>query len=250
MKIIPTMASSMSGSMRGITASRNKGGQYFRGRTVPVNPATSYQTTVRGAFSTLMATWASVLTPAQRDGWDYYAAHTSWVDRLGQTIQLSGVNMFVRTNSVVLQENAVFGDSMLVFTDAPAVNMLGIAPQDLTVGVTNATGPPNVISLGMSWSNSADYLSTDLLFFWLSGPVNEGKKFFKGPYILSAYASADASPGTMALYDSTPNPAPYSGRYGTPGVGWNVRGYCRALLSDGRLSSRVFFDAGKIPTAS
>ncbi|KKM06452.1 hypothetical protein LCGC14_1743870, partial [marine sediment metagenome] len=36
-----------SGSIGGLTASHNRGGMYFRARTIPTNPATSFQTVVR-----------------------------------------------------------------------------------------------------------------------------------------------------------------------------------------------------------
>lgn len=250
MKVLPTMGSSYSGSLRGITASHNKGGLYFRGRTIPTNPASSYQTAVRNVFGALSQVWSDTLTQMQRDGWDTYAAAVSWVDSLGQNIQLSGVNHYVRANTPRLQADAMLGTSLGRIDTAPAVQELGVAPSVNSALLANDVGPPNEISTQVEWNNDASYTSSDKILLFLGAPRNEGIKFFKGPYILCGTEGGDASNITFELFDDTPTASPYSDRFGQPGVGQRIFGYLRATMADGRLSQKVPFDAGVIPTAS
>jgi hypothetical protein len=252
MKVLPTMGSAYSGSLRGITASHNKGGLYFRGRTVPTNPNSGYQSNVRMAFGGLSQIWSSMLTQAQRDGWDNYAQNVSWVDSLGQTIQLSGINHYVRSNTPRGQLDMVFGTGIGRIDDAPSLNELGVTPQLTFVSISNATGPPNVISFAATISNNGDYSDgTDYVLFYLSGPQNPGIRSFNGPYILAANDTDFAVASmTAPLFNSTPTALEYSDRFGQPAVGMRIFGYARALMADGRLSSRAYFDAGLVPVAS
>jgi len=57
-----------SGSYAQMTASRNRFGQYFRTRAVPVNPATPQQLVQRARLSTNAAGWRD-LTDGERAGW-------------------------------------------------------------------------------------------------------------------------------------------------------------------------------------
>lgn len=250
MKVLPTMGSTYSGSLRGITASHNKGGLYFRGRTVPTNPATSYQTAVRAQFGALAQIWSDTLTQMERDAWDAYAAAVSWVDSLGQNIQLSGVNHFVRANTPRLQADAMLGTSLGRIDTAPAVQELGVAPAVNSALLANDVGPPNVITIQVEWTNDASYTDPDTVLLFLAAGRNAGIKFFKGPYILCGTELGTGAAITFDLFDDTPNSSPYSDRFGQPGVGQRIFGYLRATMADGRLSQKVPFDAGLIPVAS
>lgn len=252
MKILPTMASAMSGSLRGITASHNRGGAYFRGRTVPTNPNTNLQSQVRTAFGTLSQDWNSLLTPEQREGWNNYAQQVSWTDSLGQTIQLSGINHFVRSNTVLLQLNAVAGVGLTVIEDAPPQNDLGITPVLENVSLNHATGPPNTLSLDFTIANNAMYTDgVDYVIFWLSGQKNPGILSNAGPYVLSGFDNDfTVAAGTFELFDAVTPGAAWQARWGSPQVGMRIFGYARALLQDGRLSGKVPFDAGLVPAAT
>ncbi len=87
-----------SGSIAGTTHARNRFGNYIRARTKPVNPKSSSQSLVRNAMAYLADRWHSALTPAQRAAWDLYAANVPMKNRLGDTINLTGYNHFIRSN--------------------------------------------------------------------------------------------------------------------------------------------------------
>lgn len=94
--------SELSGTMGGTVASHNRGGQYFRQYRIPTNPSTALQQAVRAGMAAAVAAW-SLLTQAQRDAWAAYAANTPWRNKVGETIYLTGMQMYIRT-AVVLQQ--------------------------------------------------------------------------------------------------------------------------------------------------
>lgn len=84
-----------SGSYQAITSSRNRAGQYVRNRRAPVQPlGTGRRAFIRGAMGSASASWGG-LTDAQRAAWVSYADATPYVDRLGQSIKLTGHQIFV-----------------------------------------------------------------------------------------------------------------------------------------------------------
>jgi hypothetical protein len=72
LKFTSQIVAGASGSIRGLTASHNRGGQYFRGRTIPTNPNSVFQQAVRNNLSVLQTRFLSTLTAAQRLAWTTY----------------------------------------------------------------------------------------------------------------------------------------------------------------------------------
>lgn len=99
----PLLGTDLSGSVGGITASHNRGGTYFRNRAIPTNPNTVFQTAVRGAVSQLSTAWGDDLSQAQRDGWEAYGAAVGVQNRIGETIFLTGQQMYIRSNVPAIQ---------------------------------------------------------------------------------------------------------------------------------------------------
>lgn len=91
-----------SGSYQAITSSRNRAGQYVRNRRAPVQPlGTGRRAFIRGAMGSASSSWGG-LTDAQRAAWNSYADVTPYVDRLGQSITLTGHQIFVAINTQLL----------------------------------------------------------------------------------------------------------------------------------------------------
>lgn len=90
----------MSGSIAGNTFARNRYGNYVRSRTKPVNPNSIRQANIRALVSHLAEEWNGTLNAAQRAAWGVYAAAVNMKNKLGETINLSGFNHFIRTNGV------------------------------------------------------------------------------------------------------------------------------------------------------
>ena len=89
-------------SLEGNTFSRNKGGSYVRQRVRPTNPQTPNQINKREILSNIAKQWGVELTQGQRDAWTNFAEINPRVDVLGQTLQLSGLQMFISLNERLL----------------------------------------------------------------------------------------------------------------------------------------------------
>ena len=103
MKGLPLLLTAMSGSVGGLTFSHNRGGAYVRDRAIPTQPNTFQQVIIKAIFGTLSGLWSSLLTAAQRDDWDLYAAATPLTDKLGQPFFPTGLNMYIRGNTPLIQ---------------------------------------------------------------------------------------------------------------------------------------------------
>lgn len=101
--ILGPMVSEARGSIGGTTFARNRSGAFARLRVVPTNPATARQTEVRALMATLQTAWRDTLTIAERDGWQNYAASLSLVNRVGGPSRLTGPNIYIRANSILLR---------------------------------------------------------------------------------------------------------------------------------------------------
>ena len=224
--------------MGGCTASHNKGGPYFRRRAVPTDPQSSFQSVVRQAFGDLSQEFVNNLTAGERAGWDTYAQNVSWTDVLGQSIQLSGINHFIRSNTPRLQ-NEFYRDAGLtgfeqttaVVEAAPTTYDLGQTPVLGQATCTVGAGP--VVTLTLPNLTPVP-VTTDAGMIVVGPPQNASISFFKGPYLLVASAVGDDSAWTVVLSSAAANP--YASRYALPVVGQRIFGQVRFSKADGRLS--------------
>src|SRR5213594_7639 len=105
-----------SGSVAGVTSSRNRFGQYRRTRATPVNPNSTFQGAVRARFSVNSAAWRA-LTAAQRAGWADLGTSMTRTDSLGQTYALTGFQAYCSLNNNNLAAgNAVVSDAPVLTT--------------------------------------------------------------------------------------------------------------------------------------
>lgn len=206
-----------SGKQGGIVWSHNRGGPYVRNRAVPTNPNTARQVAVRNAVRSIAISWDTVLTQAQRDAWNVYASNVSWTNRLGESTSLTGLNHFIRTNTIsVTLGKARIDAAPVIFDIAAAELALAVSASEATQQVTCAYDDT------ATWANEAGAFQ----FFYLGLPQNGGRQFFKGPYRyinLADGATPAVSPGIFAA------PFPFAA---------NQRLWVRSriLRADGRLS--------------
>jgi len=172
MKFKSLIFSEMSGALGGIVFSHNKGGNYVRARAIPTNPGSSPQEVVRAAFGALVAAWIETLTEDQREGWRTYAANTPLLGPLGDVRNVTGMNMYLRCNTL----RAAFGYP--VVDDAPIYFNLGYmsSPQ---FAVTAATDKVSV-----TFNEDDEWVDEDdsHLVIYASRPQNPSIVYFKGPY--------------------------------------------------------------------
>lgn len=102
MKVRYSILADASGSLGGLVASHNRGGQYLRARVVPTNPSSGPQVEMRTIFGNLATAWQT-LTQVQRDAWTTYAINVPITDSMGDPLTLTGQQMFVRCNSARTQ---------------------------------------------------------------------------------------------------------------------------------------------------
>lgn len=92
--------SEIRGSIGGTVFSRGPAGAIARQRVKAINPATNLQTKIRAVFSALVQQWSSALDVAERAAWAAYAAGTNFLNKVGETIQVTGLACFVRSNTL------------------------------------------------------------------------------------------------------------------------------------------------------
>lgn len=195
MKFKGTLIGEASGSLAGITFSRNKGGQYIRQRANPTNPGTPQQSAIRSIVGNLSNLWVNTLTPAERDAWETYAANVLLPDAFGDPRQVSGLNMYIRSNTPRLQAGATRIDTAPGIFDlgeftAPTFAAPSEATQDIDVSFTAADAWPDVDDAHM--------------IIFASPPQNPTINYYKGPYRLAGTIDGDSttaptSPATINL---------------------------------------------------
>src|SRR6266571_5868977 len=223
MKYVSALVTAASGKIRGMVASHNRGGTYLKGKTIPVNPSSVLQGIVRGALRTAINAWTTVLTSAQRAAWLTYAQNTPFTDTLGNTIQLTGQNAYLRQAVVRTQA------SLAPISPGPTVFDLGtFTPPTLTL--TAGAGTATLaFSTADAWVGDGTLTA---MMVWTSNPQNGSVNFFKGPFRFAGMILGGAtSPATLTLPGSA------------PATGNKVFFQVRVSRSDGRLSD-TFLGSG------
>lgn len=209
----------MSGSISGDTFARNRSGNYSRARTTPVNPNTDLQQQVRNAVQFISSRWGDTLTAAQRTAWNLYANSVAMLNKLGETIYLSGYNHYMRSNSIRKRSGFTIVDAGPVIFSIPQGDPVftcsgSEATQQISVAFDNT----------MAWANEDD----GYMLVFMGSPQNAQRYFFDGPWrimgaVVGDSVAAPASPQLMSV--------PFAVTEGQ-----HIWCYARILRADGRLS--------------
>lgn len=196
----PLLGTDLSGKVGGIVASHNRGGAYFRAATIPTNPNTPFQQVVRASVAQLAAQWESTLTQLQRDAWAVYATNVTLTNRIGEQMNVTPLDMYVRSN-VARQQ---IGSSRV--DDAPTIFNLG-AKTFQDAGVASVALQSVGVNFGTDiladpWANE----SNSFMIVYISRPQNVGIGFFRGPYRFAATIQGDVIPPTSPLLAGAPFP--------------------------------------------
>lgn len=185
-----------SGSAGGTVWSRNRYGAYIRNRSVPVNPNTDRQVAVRNAVRALTIAWQNALSQAQRDAWNVYAGNVTWKNKLGQDVNLTGLNHYVRSNAPRVQNGIARVDA------APVIFNLATAELDLSATASEATQDLTIDGdAGADWIGEADAWQ----FFSMGLPQNGAIQFFGGPWRqLTAVPGAGPPPFPVVIAGAYP----------------------------------------------
>jgi hypothetical protein len=184
-----------SGSYQGITSSRNRYGQYVRTRATPVNPASTFQGTVRARMSANASAWRG-LTGIQREGWASLGLSMTRTDAIGQTYDLTGFQAYCAVNN----NNLAAGNA--VVSDAPALT----TPDAITTATITLTAAAFSIAY-----TPTPLASGQRLFAFISPQRSAGRSFEADFRLIQVSAAAAASP--LNVFTA------YQARLGTPVVG-------------------------------
>lgn len=121
---------SVSGSIGGTTFAHNKAGPYTRRRAIPTVSTTSFALAAKSRFATASSGF-KLLTAPQRQGWDIFGQANPIQDSLGQSITLTGQQIFAGIRS-----RQLLAASALI-VDPPIV---GAPPGLTTMSITTDIG--------------------------------------------------------------------------------------------------------------
>lgn len=189
MKFTGVIASTVSGSIGGVTGSRNRGGQYLRRRSIPTNPNSALQAERRASMSNAVAAWTAVLTDSQRSAWNVWAANVPFVDSLGQTFYLTGQQAYIRSALRRSPSGQPFiNPGPTVFNHGPAPVSIGL----FTLGAAAQ-------QIDIAFATEAETPDAGDAMVYLGRPQNSTVNFFKGPYQFAfsfAISDTDTAHGT------------------------------------------------------
>lgn len=209
----------LSGKMNGIVASHNRGGRYLRTLVIPTNPNTPAQQEVRSIMANLAAAWGEVLTQANRDAWEAYAANVPLTNRLGDAIHVSGQNMFIRCNSARVNAGEARVDQ------GPATFNMG------EMGVVSITASVSTQLISVTFDDTLPWADEggNIMIIQQAREVSPTINYFGGPFLW-----ADNIDGDPIAPPSTPETIAVNSA-----ITLGNRLFCRARISraDGRLSA-------------
>lgn len=181
--------SEIRGKVAATVYSKNAAGAVIRNRVTPINRRSNRQTEQRQVLASLSSGWRG-LSQAQRDGWNAAAANFPQTDSLGQTVILTGEQLYIRCNANL----TLIGQSLITNAPIPtSFDPLALGAITLTAAAFTVAFTPTPIPAGFN------------LVFRATRPVSAGKSFFgKSDYrFLEAIAAAGATPADLdATYEA------------------------------------------------
>ncbi|MGZ5506922.1 MAG: hypothetical protein ACXWKH_11140 [Limisphaerales bacterium] len=219
-----------SGKLAGNVLTRGRGNSLvMRKLSIPTNPRSDSQNANRSFFAGLAATWATVLTSAQRIAWEGYASSVTLINKLGDPIHLSGISMYIRNNQARLSAGPSTDINLARIDDAPAIHTLG-APPDLSAADWKATTPFGTTGL-VPIPEPGTSGQIGLKF---SAPQNAGRKFFNGPFKTFGTIPFETTDMTVDIGETLANLEPVTG---TLSEGQTLFVKAAFYLDDGRTSN-------------
>lgn len=214
MLIKSALLASLSGSMNGMTAARNRYGAYLRNRTIPVNPRSAAQESARDRMTQLVTAWRDELDNDTRSAWTTYAANSPVVNRVGDRVFLTGLACYVRTNSMRLQAGSTRLDTAPTQYGEIALGAVTVAP---TAGQATVDVTPTASA---AWN-----VTSGFALVALSPPQPLSVNFYTGPF---RFAGTIAGPSASSTAITNP--------FGTQPSGSKTFARIRAFEPGGRVT--------------
>lgn len=184
------IVSEVRGTIAATTYARNKGGAVIRNRIVPINRRSNLQSTRRQILASLSSSFRG-LTQTQISGWNSAALNFPISDNLGQTIYLSGQQLYVRFNANL----GLIGAAAI--TNAPAPTSFAI----IALTTLTATAGTGAITVAFSPTVPAGYA----LAMFATRPLSAGKSFVGESEFrfLESLPAAEVTPADIAASYAT-----------------------------------------------
>ena len=144
MKIIFNYVAAASGKLNGLVDAKNKGGQYFRNFSVPLNPDTTAQALVRNRLTGFSQNWQS-LTDGDRLSWENFALLHPRTNALGAIRHLSGFQVYVSANNNIANGGGVAIDVAPASAAVPALSALSVVADGSGPNVLDVTFAPTPV---------------------------------------------------------------------------------------------------------
>lgn len=174
MKYKSALVTDLSGSIEGLTASRNKGGQYFRARVIPTNPQTARQSTARQAFTQVSQSWSQT-SSSEKESWEQIAPLVPATGPLGQDVSLSGQQAYQKALTPVQFIKTVDPSSNLTLPTSAPTNPTG-SPTSVSPTISGSDQVANTVTVAFEptdpWAND----DNGALEVFMKQPAPAGKK--------------------------------------------------------------------------
>jgi len=185
----------------GVVFSKSKAGAIVRRKVSPVQPRSGVQRNVRACFSALSKLWGDASMNDNRAGWLTLAGNSPQTDVFGNTIYLTGLQMFQRVNRAL---QAIGRAHRLVAPDALVAGSPGAITVFLKASTTEITitapTPPSADEVPVSFAAPA---------------CGAGRKFIGNRCRQIRYDG----PGTVGPYSLGPD---YKTKYGAWAAGQRI----------------------------
>lgn len=204
------------GKLGGHVASKNRGGNYLRTKTTPVNPQSTAQTDVRSIFGNLSQAWSG-LTESERESFNEAVGDFAQTDIFGDLKNPSGKALFQRLNQNLLLVN----QSQL--NSAPG--LVG-SPEEIASAVAIDTVGSTITPNGLATSAGV------FVVMRASGKVSAGTSFVKNRMRIVSTFEANSAPADGGYAD-------YVAKFGAPQTGDKIFFEFNYVLSNGVQTPKV-----------
>lgn len=213
-----TMVNGASGSTGGLTAAKNRGGNYWRARVVPLNPSSDAQIEVRADLSASASAWRA-LTDAQRNAWGDYADSLGHNNAVGEATKPSGFNAYCGTNAL-----RRLGEQSSI-TVAPVTGGKSVFTKPATNPIYDISDASVMVDISVTDGWAA--VAGGLIFLFVGRAVSAGVTYYKSPFTLAAYNLRVGVPSDPLEFDT-----------GVIGLTAGQKAFCRLVSMDstGRIS--------------
>lgn len=212
------------GKIGGHVASKNRAGAYLRTKVTPSNPNTVAQLQARSILASLSQGW-SQLTDSQRQGWNDAVKEWGTTDIFGDIKNPSGINLFVKLNSNLLNVGLASLSNVPAKSEVPAV---------IVIDASYRIDKDNV---SITFNNALANGYTALVR--ATPKLSAGVSFVKSQFRVIGYENV--------VGDNLGIVGGYGAKFGTPSVGENIYVSVQFVLLNGQKTTEQKVKLNIIP---